>query len=132
MKKIKAMLPDIRGDKWDEFILKTSPNVRELRRGRKADTVLTLDSSLLAHGIAVEFTTGVHGLVVNLWVRTQEFDALPELIRASLPKFHWIFSPSDSGWSRLQKNYQGVTSDTQAPRDATVALAKLGAEPRAS
>jgi hypothetical protein len=69
LEKIKAILPDVRGDNWDSFVLQLAVHIRSVMASGSEINDFTFPSGIFADGVTIEIQSMKDHLSVLLWVK---------------------------------------------------------------
>lgn len=129
MAKVKAVIPDIRGDEWDAFVLQLATHVRSVLSSNAELSDFTFPSSLFKEGVTVELVKMKDHISALLWVATGDLSNIGAARLANLIRWKWWQGDDKAGMSYFLKQYPFPDSDTEIPRDLTFPLGQLGVTP---
>lgn len=76
LEKIKAILPDLRRDAWDSFVLQLAVHIRAVMATPIDLNDFTFPSEIFTNGVTVEIQKMNDHLSLLLWVQTNELDRI--------------------------------------------------------
>ena len=129
LEKIKAILPDLRGDDWDSFVLQLAVHIRAVMATPIDLNDFTFPSDIFTNGVTVEIQKMNDHLSLLLWVQTNELDRIGASRMANLIRWKWWQGEDKAGMTYFLKQYPFPDSDTEIPRDISVPLEQLGVTP---
>jgi hypothetical protein len=129
MEKVKAILPDVRGDKWDAFVLQLAVHIRSVMATGAEINNLTFPSDIFNDGVTIEIQRMIDHLSLLLWVKSSDLEKIGVSRMANLVRWKWWQGENKEGMTYFLKQYPFPNSDTEIPRDLSVPLEQLGVTP---